>query len=637
MKIKSSILLFSLSLTLTSYAEQNRIVGYYTSWSIYARNYHVPNIPPDEITHINYAFANINGSTNTIMLGDPYADIDKYYPGDSWEPDSLRGCFHQLLILKANHPHVKTLISVGGWTWSIYFSNVALTPQTRNTFARSAMEFITEYGFDGVDIDWEYPVSGGMAGTIHRPEDRQNYTLLMQELRRQLDSLETANNQEYLLTIAAPANPDNIANIEVAQIHQYLDWINIMTYDFHGPWGGTLDPVTNFNSPLYMAPEDPLPEPYHSQFNLSAAAENYLDLTLPPSKINAGLAFYGRGFGNVTNANNGLFVNYNGPCWQGTWEAGVFDFYDLKQNYINMAGYNSYWHAAAKVPWLHNPSAGVIISYDDTVSIGEKGDYILDEGLSGAMFWEFSADRDSTLLGKIARTLEDSLNVTIRCINTLAYPWWIVMPGGGGTLQYNLKLANNTDFTQTTQLWIIAKLPSGHWTLPLLGPVNLRLPPHTVLQRMRSQNVPGYAMEGTYEYAVRIGNYPDTIVDSHSFLFGKSGTDNGNFTGWENCGEDLVRNENKLYSKTTPLEALFFPAPFAPNHNIKFTLSTDSEVSIVLYNIKGEEITELNRGFFTQGTHFYQIQAISNLSSGIYFVKIRAGNAEAVVKMMLVK
>lgn len=637
MKIKLSAFLLFFCLTSTASAEQNRIVGYYTSWSIYGRNYHVPNIPPDEITHINYAFANINGSTNTIMLGDAYADIDRFYPGDSWEADSLRGCFHQLLILKANHPHVKTLISVGGWTWSTYFSNVALTPQTRNAFARSCIEFIDEYDFDGVDIDWEYPVEGGLAGTIHRPEDRQNYTLLMQELRRQLDSLETANDQEYLLTIAAPANPENIANIEVAQIHQYLDWINIMTYDFHGPWGGILDPVTNFNSPLYMAPEDPLPEPYHSQFNLSAAAQNYFDLTVPPDKIHPGLAFYGRGFGNVQNVNNGLFAVYSGPCWQGTWEGGVFDFYDLKQNYINIGGYNRYWHTDAKVPWLYNPSTGVMISYDDTTAMLEKCDYIMEETLSGAMFWEFSGDRDSTLLRSISHRLEDSLNVTIRCINTLAYPWWIVVPGGGGTLQFDLELANNTDFPRTTQLWIRAKLPNGSWTLPLLGPVNLTLPPHTILTRLRSQNVPGNAPMGTYEYEVRIGNYPDTVVDSHSFLFGKSGTDNHDFTGWENYGEDLVRNEDFQDTRNSPLKLSFPISPFCATTAIKFTLPSASDIAVTLYNIQGREVMQIAEGFFEEGEHYLEMNDLSRISSGMYFVKVKAGGAEAVGKMVIIK
>ncbi|MCP4581866.1 MAG: T9SS type A sorting domain-containing protein [candidate division Zixibacteria bacterium] len=387
------------------------LIGYYTSWSIYARDYHVPDIPADQISHINYAFANISASAGTIILGDSYADIDRFYPGDSWEPGSLRGCFHQLQILKEQHPHLKTFISVGGWTWSGYFSDVALTEQSRHTFAVSCAAFIDQYDFDGVDIDWEYPVSGGLPGNHYRPEDRENYTLLMAELRAHLDSLEDVNGREYLLTIAAPANPDIIANIEVDLIHQYLDWINIMTYDFHGPWGGDLDPVTNFNSPLYMSLDDPLEEPAHSSFNLEAAVQAYLDLGVPADKINPGLAFYGRGFGNVADVNDGLYAYYQGAAPVGTWENGVFDYWDLAQNYVNTGGYTAYRHDQARVPWLYNQSAHIMISYDDSLSIAEKGLFVVDNNLGGAMFWEFSGDKYGVLLSSIHDALSQATDI----------------------------------------------------------------------------------------------------------------------------------------------------------------------------------------------------------------------------------
>ena len=388
---------------------ERNIIGYYTSWSIYVRDYHVPDIPADEITHINYAFANISNSAGTIVLGDWYADIDRYYPGDSWEPDSLRGCFHQLLILKAQNPELKTFISVGGWTWSVYFSNIALTEQSRRIFAISCAEFVDQYGFDGVDIDWEYPVGGGEPGNIYRPEDKENYTLLLAEIRDQLDSLEIENNQEYLLTIAAPASLMIIENLEVDLIHQYLDWINIMSYDFHGPWGHVQDSLTNFNTPLFISPENPVPEPYYSSFNLNAAVEAYIALGVPLEKINPGLAFYGRGFGNVVNNNNGLFVDYQGPAPVGTWENGVFDFWDLKQNYIDLNGYTSFRHEYAQVPWIFNPSAQIMISYDDSLSISRKGEYIDSVGLGGVMLWEFSGDRNGVLLSSIYNELLSSV------------------------------------------------------------------------------------------------------------------------------------------------------------------------------------------------------------------------------------
>ncbi len=381
-----------------------RIVGYYTSWSIYSRNYNVSDIPACKINYINYAFANIDNNTGTIKLGDPYADIDKWFPGDSWDNDSLRGNFHQLQILKANNPHVKTLISIGGWSWSTYFSNIALTEASRSTFAASCVEFIQQYHFDGVDIDWEYPVSGGLESNIYRPEDKHNFTLLLAELRAQLDAA-----GDYLLTIAAPASCEIIDNIEIEQIHPYLDWINLMSYDFHGPWQGDADVVTNFNAPLYAVSNDPTGEPYHAKYNVSWAIDTYLEKGVPPEKLNMGLAFYGRGFAGVANQNNGLYQSYTGPSSPGTWENGIYDYWDLKQNYLGQNGYIRYWSEEAQVPWIYSSSTQIMISYDDPQSLTVKAGYVKNKNLGGVMFWEFNGDKNGDLLN----TVYDALNLPI--------------------------------------------------------------------------------------------------------------------------------------------------------------------------------------------------------------------------------
>ncbi len=395
LKIIVSLLLAEI--TVAQVFDRN-IIGYYTSWSIYVRDYHVQDIPAGQINAINYASANISGGE--IVLGDYYADIDIFYPGDSWDPDSLRGCFHQLQLLKAQHPHLMTLISVGGWTWSHYFSDVALTEASRSQFAASCVAFIQEYGFDGVDLDWEYPVSGGLPTNIYRPEDRENFTLLLAELRTQLDAA-----GDFLLTIAAPASPLIMENIEIDLIHPYLDWINIMTYDFHGPWSGDSDPVTGFNAALYPADENPVPEPYWSGFNLDAAVQAYQDLGVPSEKINPGLPFYGRAFGGVGAENNGLYQPYWGVAPDGTWENGVYDYWHLAEDYINQNGYSRYFHEEALVPWLYNPNTQIMISYDDSTSISTKCQYILDNDLGGAMFWEFSGDRNGFLLSTVYEDL----------------------------------------------------------------------------------------------------------------------------------------------------------------------------------------------------------------------------------------
>ena len=352
------------------------------------------DIPAEQVDVIDYAFANI--ADGSIALGDPYADIDRFYPGDSWDPDSLRGSFHQLQILKRNHPHLRTLISVGGWTGSGSFSDVALTPESREQFAMSCVDFVSRYGFDGVDIDWEFPVDGGLPGNTVRPEDKRNYTLLLAEIRSHLDAA-----GEYLLTIAAPSSPDLIDNIEADLIHPYVDWIDLMTYDFHGPWGGPADPVTHFNAPLRPAGDDPLGEPYRSAYNLQAAVDAYRARGVPAGKLHPGLAFYGRGYGGVASSGDGLYAAYSGASSIGTWEAGLFDYWDLAAHYMNQGAYSMHRHGDAAVPWLFDPIGRIMISYDDRESIGEKARFIRDGDLGGAMLWELSCDREGALSAEI--------------------------------------------------------------------------------------------------------------------------------------------------------------------------------------------------------------------------------------------
>lgn len=364
---------------------EHRVIGYFTSWSVYGRDYHVPDIPADKLTHINYAFANISNSGECV-LGDNYADIDKFYEGDTWDAGALRGNFKQLRKLKQQHPHLKTLISIGGWTWSSKFSDVALTPESREKFVTSCVDFMDEYGFDGIDVDWEYPVGGGKAGNTTRPEDRQNYTKLLAEFRRQLDEHGASDGRHYLLTIAAPAGPSKYDNYELGEIHQYLDWINIMAYDFHGSWSQK----TNFNAPLYASSNDPSQDPeVRDHFNVDSAVQGYLDAGVPADEIVVGVPFYGRGWKGVSDANNGLFQAHSGVP-QGTWERGVFDWEDIKDNYL--PSHDRYWHDEAQVPWLYDPATQTMISYDDPESLGLKTEYVRDQGLGGVMFWELSAD-----------------------------------------------------------------------------------------------------------------------------------------------------------------------------------------------------------------------------------------------------
>jgi chitinase len=373
------------------------VVAYYPEWAVYARNYHVYNMPVDQLTHVCYSFADIQNGE--IGLMDPYADIDRFYPGDSWDPDSLRGSFHQLMILKAAHPHLKTLISIGGWGTD-GFSDAALTDSSRLRFARSCSRFLVRYQFDGVDIDWEYPVSGSEPGQVERPVDRANFTLLMQALRSQFDSLEAVRGQHYFLSAALAAIGQN-AHYDIPAVWPLLDFLNIMTYDFHGSW----DTYTHFNSPLYGCAADPYGEPLRTRQTADSAIRGYLAQGVPAAKLVLGVAFWGKGYGNVANVNNGLFQPFSGVSTPGTWESGSFDYWDLAANYVNHNGYTRYYQSEAQSPWLYNPATHVFITYDDSQSVAARGQYVLSHNLGGAMFWEIASDRNGVLLNSLYASL----------------------------------------------------------------------------------------------------------------------------------------------------------------------------------------------------------------------------------------
>ena len=357
-------------------------VAYYTAWSTYARNYQVTDIPADQVTHINYAFANV--ADGKCALGDSYADTDKAFAGDSWDAGSKRGNFNQLNKLKQSHPKLQTLISVGGWTWSQNFSAAASTESSRAAFSTSCVQFMKDYGFNGIDIDWEYPVSGGLHPGV--PADKHNYTLLLQSLRDELEKQGAADGKDYLLTIAAPAGASTQNNLESDSIGDIVDWINVMAYDFSGPWEGQ----TGHNAPLNQGSADT-----HPGLNVDSAVSNYLANGVPAKKLVIGVPFYGRSFSGVPNSNGGLFQTHTG-AGPGTWEAGSVDYHDVVENYLG--SYTRYWDDEAKVPYLYDPASNTYVTYDDPQSMEAKGAYINEKGLGGAMIWELSSDTNDNAL-----------------------------------------------------------------------------------------------------------------------------------------------------------------------------------------------------------------------------------------------
>jgi chitinase len=297
--------------------------------------------------------------------------------------------FEKLRQLKIQRPDLKVMISVGGWTWSDKFSNVSLTDASRTTFADSVVSFIKQHGFDGVDIDWEYPVGGGLSTNAKRPEDKANFTLLMAELREKLDAQGALDGCRYLLSFAGASGTFFANNTELKKLADYVDFAVIMTYDMHGPWAGSL---TDFNAPLYT-PSENTPQ---YKWSANAAVKLWTDEGFPKTKILMGIPFYGIRFNGVTNAGRGLYQ---------TFTSGSSITYDkIVSSYLNDPAYARYVHTDALVPWLFDGST--FISYDDPQSIAAKATYIKDTGLGGAAIWELSQNADGMLVGVIKDNIE---------------------------------------------------------------------------------------------------------------------------------------------------------------------------------------------------------------------------------------
>ena len=341
------------------------VAGYYGSWAAYS-GFTPDQIPASRLDVLDYAFADLNGNL-TVSLSDPAVDTAN---------------FSALARLRQSHPRLKTVISIGGWGNSGHFSDAALTEASRSAFIGSCIDFIRRYGFDGIDIDWEYPVSGA-SGTPGRLADKSDFTLLMKELRQALDNQGALDGRYYCLTFAGAANSAYAGNVELSALSRYVDYALVMTYDIHGPW----DTFTDFNSPLYT-PTDSSPQ---YQWSVDASVQTYLSHGFPAEKLTIGIPFYGYVYTGVTNAHDGLYQPFASGKAQGydTIAAGT-----LVQNVFARL-----FQAQAQVPWLFDGST--FVSYDNPPSVAQKARYAAARRLRGVSVWELSYDRNGALLGPV--------------------------------------------------------------------------------------------------------------------------------------------------------------------------------------------------------------------------------------------
>ncbi|WP_432074503.1 glycosyl hydrolase family 18 protein [Streptomyces wuyuanensis] len=351
-------------------------LGYFTNWGVYGRNYHVKNLVTSgtaaKITHINYAFGNVQNGQCTI--GDSYADYDKAYTADqsvdgvadTWD-QPLRGNFNQLRKLKQRYPHIKILWSFGGWTWSGGFPQAVQNP---TAFANSCYNLVEDPRwadvFDGIDLDWEYPNACGLTCDTSGPAAFRN---MMQAMRAKFGP----NNLVTAAITADASSGGKIDKTDYAGAAQHSDWYNVMTYDFFGAFDA--DGPTAPHSPLTSYAGIP-----QQGFTSAEAIAKLKAQGVPAGKLLLGIGFYGRGWTGVTQSAPG--GSATGPA-PGTYEQGIEDYKVLKSSCPangTVAG-TAYAHCGSN--WW---------SYDTPATIGSKMTWAKNQSLGGAFFWEFSGD-----------------------------------------------------------------------------------------------------------------------------------------------------------------------------------------------------------------------------------------------------
>jgi chitinase len=404
-----------------------RRVAYFTQWGVYGRDYQVKDLQTAgtaaRLTHLDYAFGNIGKDGKCFEAdvpgeGDTWADYgrplgaDDSVDGTADTGDQpLAGNFNQIRELKAKNPRLKAMLSLGGWSWSTNFSDAARTPASRKALVASCVDLFIKGDlpalngrggpgsaagvFDGIDLDWEWPASPGDTDTVYRPEDKQNFTALVAEFRRQLDAYGRTAHRHYELSAFLPANPKNIdAGYEVPRIFRDLDFATLQGYDFHGTW----EPLTDQQSALYSPKDSPQPE-----FSVDQTVRDWTGRGAPSRKLVVGVPFYGHGWTGVTGGRDGLYGTATGPA-PATFEPGTEDYKALK-GLAASGAYTVHRDRQSGAAWLFDGTT--FWTYDDPWVLHRKTEYIRDHRIGGAMAWSLDGDTPD---GELYRTLDRGLS-----------------------------------------------------------------------------------------------------------------------------------------------------------------------------------------------------------------------------------
>lgn len=398
---------------------------YYSNWSPYEPRKHFPHdIDFSRISHVYYSFALVNGDTGNVELGDEWSDVEmdlykaltiklsklntkmsETHSSNEFEEiknykDYLpKGCIGEFFYLRNSNilstynneiaKHFKLILTIGGWSNKDSFPKMAKSQKKINNFINSSIDLMFKYGFDGIDLDWEFPSDDG--------KEPEVYLQIMKGLKTKMKELEDEiygnvpieeRSHHFQLSSATPAFEEKLAILPIQEMNKYIDYWNMMTYDFSGEWSEK----TGYHSNLFKSENKNNQGTDISDSLDAASAIKYMTdkMQIPSSKIVLGLAAYGRGFTHVkANSINKKYINldFSGVGGASEGEPGIWQY-----NQLPIKGSEEQFDYDAVSAFCYDSKTRTFVGYDNPESMKIKADYVRDKHLAGGFWWESCGD-----------------------------------------------------------------------------------------------------------------------------------------------------------------------------------------------------------------------------------------------------